>query len=71
MNQRMTAGLDLKLQEMAGRIRELREIVGLAPEDMARYTGVTPEEYRQCEVPGRSRRRGRYTEGPPTRPPGR
>ncbi len=50
MNQKMTAGLDLKLLEIAGRIRDLREIVGLSEEEMARRTGVTLAEYRQCEA---------------------
>ena len=50
MKQQMTAGLDLKLQEMAQRIRDLREIVGLSEEEMARQTGITLAEYRQCEA---------------------
>jgi len=50
MKQQMTAGLDLKLLEMAGRIRELREIVGLSEEDMAGLTGISLEEYQQCEA---------------------
>lgn len=50
MKQQAAAGLDLKLQEMAQRIRDLREIVGLTQEDMARLTGVSLEEYRQCEA---------------------
>jgi len=50
MKQQMTAGLDLKLLEMAGRIRELREIVGLSEQDMAQLTDVSLEEYRQCEA---------------------
>ena len=50
MKQQMTAGLDLKLQEMAQRIRDLREIVGLSEEEIARQTGVTLAEYRQCEA---------------------
>ena len=50
MQQRMTAGLDLKLQEMASRIRELREIEGLTQEQMAEETGVSLEEYRACEA---------------------
>ena len=50
MTQQITAGLDLKLLEMAGRIRELREIVGLTEADMASLTGVPIEEYRQCEA---------------------
>ena len=45
-----TSGLDFKLHEMAQRIRDLREIVGLSPEDMARLTGVDLEEYLQCEA---------------------
>ena len=37
----ITNSLDLKLQEMAGRIRELREIEGLTQEQMAEETGVS------------------------------
>ncbi len=37
--------LDLKIKEMAGRIRELREIEGFTPEFMAGKTGVSKEEY--------------------------
>ena len=39
------AGLDFKIMEMADRIRELREIEGITPEEMARATDVTVEEY--------------------------
>ncbi len=42
-------GLDYKIQEMAGRIRALREIVGLTPHEMAAKTDVTVEEYLLCE----------------------
>ncbi len=42
-------GLDYKIQEMAARIRELREIEGLTPEDMSHKTGVTVDEYLECE----------------------
>lgn len=42
-------GLDFKIQEMAGRIKELREIEGLTPIEMAAKTGVTSEEYLLCE----------------------
>ena len=42
-------GLDFKIKEMAGRIRELRDIVGLTIEQMAEKTGVSVEEYTQCE----------------------
>ena len=47
--QEVTNGLDLKIREMAGRIRELREIVGLTVEEMAVKTDVSIEEYQQCE----------------------
>ncbi|MBQ1962344.1 MAG: AMP-binding protein [Clostridia bacterium] len=47
--QEVTTGLDLKIREMAGRIRELREIVGLTVEEMAVKTDVSIEEYQQCE----------------------
>lgn len=50
MEQQAAAGLDLRLREMAGRIRELREIVGHSEEDMAQFTGVSLAEYRQCEA---------------------
>ena len=43
------AGLDYRIQEMAGRIRELREIMNLSYADMALKTGITEEEYRRCE----------------------
>ena len=49
MNQTTISGLAYKLQEMAGRIRELREIAGLSVAEMARRTGVSEEEYRLCE----------------------
>ena len=49
MKQQMK-GLDFKLQEMAGRIRELREIEGLSQEQMASETGVTLAEYQACET---------------------
>jgi len=50
MSQQTAAGLDLKLQEMAGRIRELREITGRTREEMAELTGVGVEEYSRCEA---------------------
>ena len=46
--QQMT-GLDYKIQEMAARIRELREIQGLTPEEMAAKTDVTVADYLLCE----------------------
>ena len=42
-------GLDLKIKEMARRIRELRDVVGLSVADMAQKTGVSEEEYILCE----------------------
>ena len=42
-------GLDFKLGEIAGRIRELREIEGLSAADMAKKTAVSEEEYLACE----------------------
>ncbi len=43
------SGLDHKIREMALRIRELREIEGLTPEQMAQKTGVDTKEYLACE----------------------
>ena len=42
-------GLDRKIREMASRIRELRQLEGLSTAEMAAQTGVTEEEYLQCE----------------------
>ena len=42
--------LDFKIQEMALRIRNLREIEGLSIEQMAEQTGLSPEEYMECEA---------------------
>ena len=42
-------GLDIKIKEMAGRIKELREIEGLTAEQMAAKTAVSVEEYLSCE----------------------
>ncbi len=50
MNQ--ITGLDYKIREMASRIRELREIEGFSPEQMAQKTDVTTEEYLLCESGG-------------------
>lgn len=44
------AGLDLKILEMALRIRELREIEGYTVAYMAEQTGVSEEEYKACEA---------------------
>ena len=42
-------GLDLKIQEMAARIRELRDLEGYSVSDMASSVGVSVEEYVACE----------------------
>lgn len=44
-----TTGLEFKIIEMARRIRELREIVGLKTSEMALKTGVEEAEYIACE----------------------
>ena len=49
MSTQTLTGLEYKIREMAGRIRELREITGLSTAEMARRTGVSEEEYRLCE----------------------
>ncbi len=41
--------LDFKIKEIAGRIRELREIENLSVAQMAQKTGVSEEEYLLCE----------------------
>ena len=48
MEQTMT-GMDYKIREVALRIRELREISGFTTAEMAQRTGLTEEEYIQCE----------------------
>ncbi len=42
--------IDTRIQEMAARIRELRELEGLSEETMAEKVGTTLEEYRACEA---------------------
>ena len=44
MSNTMT-GLDFKIREVAGRIRDLREVNGLSIEEMAQRTGLSVEEY--------------------------
>ena len=48
MEQTMT-GMDFKIREVAGRIRELRDISGFTVEEMASRTGLSVEEYIACE----------------------
>ncbi len=43
------SALDMKIQEMAARIRELRELEGKTIAEMAAFTDVTEEEYLACE----------------------
>ena len=43
-----------KISEIAGRIRELREIHGLSVEEMAQRTDLSVEEYLQCEAGNRN-----------------
>ena len=47
-------GMDYKIREVAGRIRELREISGLTVEEMAQHTGVSVDEYIACEAGNRN-----------------
>ena len=42
-------GLDFKIKEIAGRIKELREIVNLTTAEMAAKTAVSEQEYIACE----------------------
>ena len=53
MEQTMT-GMDFKIREVAGRIRELREISGFTVEEMAARTNLSVEEYVQCEAGNRN-----------------
>ena len=50
MNETKISGFEFKILEMAARIRELREITGISVAEMARRTGLSEEEYRQCEA---------------------
>ena len=49
MNQSMTA-MEYKIKEIAERIRELRLISGLSTEEMAKRTGISVQDYEQCEL---------------------
>ncbi|MEG1426731.1 MAG: AMP-binding protein, partial [Oscillospiraceae bacterium] len=42
--------LKTQLHEVAERIRTMRDIIGVSEEEMAHKTGVSLEEYRQCEL---------------------
>lgn len=41
--------MDEKIKEIADRIRGLREIMEITPEEMAEKTGVSPEDYKKLE----------------------
>ncbi len=47
-------GMENKLKEIAGRIKELRLITGLSVEEMAARTGTTVREYEECEAGNRN-----------------
>ena len=53
MKENMT-GITYKIQQMAQRVRELRQITGLSAEEMANRTGLSVEEYLQCEAGNRN-----------------
>ena len=47
-------GMENKIKEIAGRIKELRLITGLSVEEMAARTGTTVSEYEECEAGNRN-----------------
>ena len=47
-------GTEMKIKQIADRIKELRLITGLSAEEMAARTGITVEEYEQCEAGNRN-----------------
>ena len=53
MEQNLTQMED-KIRQIAGRIRELRLITGFSLEEMAQRTGISVEEYEQCEAGNRN-----------------
>ena len=48
------SSMEHKIKEIANRIKELRIITGLTVEDMASRTGMSVEEYEQCESGNRN-----------------
>lgn len=48
------SSMEHKIKEIANRIKELRIITGLTVEDMASRTGMSVEEYEQCEAGNRN-----------------
>ncbi len=53
MEENMTT-MTYKLRQIAARIKELRLVTGLSEEEMAKRTGISVEEYRQCEAGNRN-----------------
>ncbi len=54
MNEQKDTAISHKLQQIAARIRELREVTGLSVEEMASRTGLSVEEYIACESGSRN-----------------
>ena len=50
MDEQRITGIQVKIREMAGRIREMRKITGFSASEMAKRTGVSEEEYVLCET---------------------
>ena len=48
------SGMENKIRQIAGRIKELRLITGLSVEEMAERTGTTVHEYEECEAGNRN-----------------
>ena len=46
--------MELKIKEIAGRIKELRLITGLSVKEMAERTGLSEDEYVECEAGNRN-----------------
>ena len=46
--------MEYKIRQIAARIRELRLVTGLSVEEMASRTGVSVQEYEQCEAGNRN-----------------
>ena len=46
--------MDYKIKQIAGRIKELRLITGLSVEEMAARTGISVQEYEECEAGNRN-----------------
>ncbi len=53
MNENLN-GMEKKLHAIAARVKDLRQITGLSVEEMAARTGISAEEYEQCEAGNRN-----------------